>query len=101
GRISRPEIVHMKLDVHRLDLLEHDKRGFGIVHDRALGELELEKLWIDAGFIENFAELWQKIRHGELFARDVDAHRELRDLRAALLPVRQLPARLLKDPDAQ
>src|ERR1700689_5452549 len=53
--IASPEVIHCKVKPHRFEVSKHSARGFGILHENAFGEFEVEIASIQAGIAQNRA----------------------------------------------
>src|ERR1700733_14287033 len=89
--IAGAEVIHRKVNPHSLELLQHGGRGFGILHQNALGELEVEITRIQAGFFKGVDNSREKSGGAEFGGRNVDGNSL--EWQAGILPVARLSAR--------
>ena len=71
--IARSEIVNRKLDAEFAQLFQHSDRVFGVFHHRAFRDFELQTIYVNSGFIDDFLNLLDEIGMREMFARQIDA----------------------------
>ena len=71
---ARAEIVERDVHADFLEAAHEFHRRFGIVHQHAFGDFDLQPLWFKAGFAEQFLDPFCQRRPLELHWRDV--HRE-------------------------
>jgi hypothetical protein len=104
-RVAGAEVVDGEPHAQRLELGESRERGAGVLHRRALGDLEHQRPRRDPGGVEGGADVRDELRRVgcpvQLPAGDVDGHVR-RGVRAVdPLPVPQLAARLAEHPPAE
>src|SRR5262249_32939600 len=75
-RVAGPEVVERDEDAERAQLLELRHHARRVVHQRALGDLELEAVRIDARLAQGAPHLLHELVAAELLRRQVDRHGE-------------------------
>ena len=74
-RISSSEVIDADRDVEGSQLLEHGQGVLGVIHEHALGDLELEALTVEAAVAEDEIDAGNDVRAHELGGGEVDRHR--------------------------
>src|SRR5579863_60899 len=97
-RVARAEVIHGDLHAELFQLIQHRDELRRIVHDHALGQLELEKMRIEAARLQRFRDGLREILLAELTRRDV--HRDDDRRQSGILPCLVLRAGALEDPFA-
>ena len=86
GRVSGPEVVHVNLNLQILQARKHFGNRLRVLHDRALGDLEVQAASGYAGGAENPAHRIDETALRDLMLGNVDAHRQLATAANLLLP---------------
>ena len=84
--MAAPEVVDREPHAQLAQLHQHRSRPGGVRHDRALGDLELERLGREARLGERLGNLLGEPQVEQVAARDVDGDR---DVVARASPVRR------------
>ncbi len=58
--VTGTEVIHRKVYSDRLERVQYGRRGFGMMHENAFGEFEVEVARFEAGFLERGADLCEK-----------------------------------------
>jgi hypothetical protein len=88
--IAGAEVIHRKVYAQPFEILQYGRRGFGIVHKDAFGELEVETARFQAGVSESGANPCEKIIGAEFGGRNIDGNPLERQ--TPILPFASLPA---------
>src|SRR5690606_4278488 len=99
GQMARAEAADGEAHANALQSVQAVSRAFGIVHQRALAEFQLDELRIDGLRLQQVADRVGKARLPELRGRDVDRH--ARHGHARALPASELSTHLLDHPKTQ
>src|SRR5262249_15785463 len=73
-RIAGTEIIHGYPHAHALELRENSSRMRGVVHDEALGDLQLEQCGVEAEAAQSGRNQLNQFLVGELASREIDRH---------------------------
>ena len=100
-RVAGPEVVEHQPDPELPQPPERADPRLGLVHQHALGDLDLEAARIQSGLVEDGRDLVDEVRLDELASRQVDRHEQLRTVRPRIAPGSGLPAGGLEHPAAE
>ena len=96
-RVARSEVVEQDPYAESLQPLHDCRRGIGLLHQHALGQLEREPLRGDAGHVQQLGDLLWQVGLRELPAGEV--YRHVRDVDLGIRgPAGELAAGLLQHP---
>jgi len=79
--IAGAEVIHRKVNPHGFELLKYGGRGFGVLHEHAFGNLELEISRFQTCFQEYPPDTFDKTFVAELDGGNVDGNRQWRQAR--------------------
>src|ERR1019366_8059463 len=74
ARIAGAEVIHGKVDPHRLEFLKYSNRRFGILHKDTFGELKVEIACFETCFSEGGANPREKSFGAEFSGRNIDGN---------------------------
>ena len=84
-RVAGPEVVEHEADTQVAQAAKRPDARLGLVHQHALGDLELEGAGVEAGLREDRRRRPRQVGLGELARRQVDRHEQRRRVATARL----------------
>ena len=93
-RIAHAEVVDREAHAERLQFAEALQVDLGVLHDRALGQLDHEVAGIEPRDLERMAHVRDQVALLQVATRDVDRHAQARAGFDGIAPVADLGARV-------
>ncbi len=97
-RITGSKVVDTQLHAQRAQLLEHQCRRLCVLHDHALGDLELQAVRTQLAVFERFFDPFQQIRLRNLSRRKVHTQAQRAVTRRIELPLPHVRASFIQHP---